>query len=69
MALTLNGSADESPLRRLRTAAGVSQEKLARQADCSTNLVRLVEHGYRPSDEMLDRIAAALGCNASELAP
>jgi transcriptional regulator with XRE-family HTH domain len=47
----------------------LSQEKLARLADCSTNLVRLVEHGYRPSDEMLGRIAAALGCNASELGP
>jgi transcriptional regulator with XRE-family HTH domain len=56
-----------SALRALRTDAGLSQEGLARLADCSTNTVRLIEHGYRPSHEMLSRVAAALGRTAEDL--
>jgi transcriptional regulator with XRE-family HTH domain len=57
-----------SAVRVRRLAAGLSQERLARLAECSTSTVRLVEYGYRPSDEMLGRIATALGCSARELA-
>lgn len=54
-------------LRARREAVGLSQERLARQVDCSTNTIRLVEHGYRPSGDMVRRIAAALGCKPHEL--
>ena len=56
-------------LRERRVQAGLSQERLARAADCSTSMVRLVEHGYRPSDEMLRHIAAALGLGPGDLLP
>jgi transcriptional regulator with XRE-family HTH domain len=56
-----------SAVRTRRLAAGLSQERLARLADCSTSTVRLVEYGYRPSDEMLSRIAIALGCSREDL--
>jgi transcriptional regulator with XRE-family HTH domain len=47
-------------LRERRLAAGISQERLARLADCSTHTVRMVECGYRPSAAMTARIEAAL---------
>jgi transcriptional regulator with XRE-family HTH domain len=56
-----------SGVRARRLAAGLSQERLARLAECSTSTVRLVEYGYRPSDEMISRIAAALGCSRNDL--
>jgi transcriptional regulator with XRE-family HTH domain len=59
----------DSPLRTLRVNAGLSQERLARLAECSTNTVRLIEHGYRPSDDMLKRLAEVLGCESAELVP
>jgi transcriptional regulator with XRE-family HTH domain len=49
-----------SALRTRRVAAGLSQEKLARLADCSSSMVKLIEHGYQPSDAMLGRLAGAL---------
>jgi transcriptional regulator with XRE-family HTH domain len=59
----------DSPLRRLRLNAGLSQERLARLADCSTDTFWLIEHGYRPSDEMLERLAAVLKCESTVLVP
>lgn len=54
-------------LRKARLDAGLSQEALARRAQCSTTSVKLAEHGYRVSDEMAARIAAALGLDPEAL--
>lgn len=54
-------------LRERRLAAGLSQESLARLADCSTATVRVVEAGYRPSAEMRARLAQALGCTVAAI--
>lgn len=59
----MNAKSAIGQLRARRVEVGLSQERLARAADCSTSMVRLVEHGYRPSDDMLARLAAALGSN------
>lgn len=67
MIANANGTAECGPLRGLRLAAGKSQERLARDADCSTSMVRLIERGYRPSDDMLARIAGALSCEPDDL--
>jgi len=48
-------------LREARHAAGLSQEALAHKVGCSTSTIRIIEGGYRPSMEMSERIAAALG--------
>lgn len=56
-----------SRLRERRTKLGLSQEHLARRAGCSTNTIRLVEHGYRVSDDMLGRIAAALEVDVPDI--
>lgn len=56
------------PIRERRLAAGLSQEKLARSADCSISTIRLVEQGWTGASEaMLGRIARALKCDPSEL--
>lgn len=48
-------------LRDRRLAAGLSQEALARLADCSTGYVRLLESGYTPhSGSVAERVAAVL---------
>jgi transcriptional regulator with XRE-family HTH domain len=47
-------------LRARRMALGFSAEKVARLADCSTAYVRTIEHGYRPSQQMANRLDAAL---------
>lgn len=48
-------------LRADRLAAGLSQQQLAMQADCSISMLRLLEGGYVPaSSEVLDRLRAAL---------
>ena len=46
-------------LRARRLAAGVSQERIARGAECSYNTVRLAEKGFG-SKQMLARIEKAL---------
>lgn len=49
-------------LRQARQALGLSQEALARRADCSTAYVRLLERGFEPQrSDVLPRIAQALG--------
>jgi DNA-binding XRE family transcriptional regulator len=47
-------------LKSLREAAGLSQERLARLADCSTSTVRLAEKGWRPSPEMCRQLTRAI---------
>lgn len=54
-------------LRTRREAAGLSREKLARLADCSTASLTNYENGYRPSVAMAGRIAGALDCLPSDL--
>ncbi len=48
-----------SDLRARRLAAGVSQERIARGAECSVNTVRIAEKGFG-SEAMLARIEKAL---------
>lgn len=38
-----------SAIRQARSAAGLSQEKLAQLAECSTAYVRVLERGYLPA--------------------
>jgi transcriptional regulator with XRE-family HTH domain len=48
-------------LRQRRKALGVSQEKLAREAACSTMSVRLFESGFLPErSDVLPRLLATL---------
>src|SRR4051812_36784917 len=66
----MNGNANDSQggterARELRHAAGISQERLAQLAGCSTSTVRLVERGWQPSPGMRERIAGALKHAAS----
>jgi transcriptional regulator with XRE-family HTH domain len=50
-----------SLLRAARRARGLSQEKLAREADCTTKTIYLMENGYAPeSSPTRDRIEAIL---------
>jgi transcriptional regulator with XRE-family HTH domain len=50
------------PIRAARQARDLSQEKLARLADCSTISVRNFERGLTPTrSEVLPRILAVLG--------
>jgi transcriptional regulator with XRE-family HTH domain len=58
---------NESPLRIRRLAAGLSQQTLATQAGCSIATIRLVEYGFRCSDGMAARIAAALNIEPTQL--
>lgn len=61
MAVTGNARTLGGPLRDLRRANGLSQEALARRADCSTKMVALLEGGYLPGrSAVLVRIASAL---------
>lgn len=57
-----NGNQPGGPLlRERRLAAGLSQEKLAQAAECSTAMVKLLERGYAPSESaVLGRIHGAL---------
>ena len=49
-------------LKALREAAGLTQEKLARQADMSTSAVsKLEQGGIDPSWSTVQRLARALG--------
>ncbi|MCL2600350.1 MAG: helix-turn-helix transcriptional regulator [Treponema sp.] len=54
-------------LRKYRHAAGLSQEKLAEKAGTSTYYVGMLEIRRNfPSPEMMERLAAALGIDATE---
>jgi predicted transcriptional regulator len=51
----------ENGLRERRTTAGLSQERLARLARCSTASIAIFEGGYRPArSRVLHRVLAAL---------
>ncbi len=55
-------------LKRLRNAAGITQEVLAERAGCSPTMIGNLEIGKRfPSAELLDKIAAAFGVPIFEL--
>jgi predicted transcriptional regulator len=59
-------NANDSPstggsLRQRRRRLNISQEDLARLADCSTGYVRLLERGFQPEhSDVLPRVIAAL---------
>lgn len=55
-------------LKRLRAAAGITQEALAERAACSPTMIGNVEIGKRfPSPDLLDRLAGAFGVPVFEL--
>jgi predicted transcriptional regulator len=60
--ITVTPAGDEiRSLRARRLAIGLSQEKLARAAHCSTAMVKLLERGFTPTrSEVLPRIVQAL---------
>jgi transcriptional regulator with XRE-family HTH domain len=47
-------------VRDRRLAAGITQERLAQFANCSTSSVRLIERGWRPSSDLAARVDRAL---------
>ena len=67
MAVVSNDDDGVNDLRRRRLRARLSQERLARLADCSTSTVRLAERGWFPSTQIMDRLAAALKCEPEAL--
>jgi transcriptional regulator with XRE-family HTH domain len=55
-------------LRRLRQAAGLSQEELAHRADIDRTYISSIERQkYAASIEVVDSLAKGLGVEASEL--
>lgn len=55
-------------LRRVRLAAGLTQEQLALQAGVQRNFVSLIETGQnQPTITTIVKLAKALGMKASEL--
>ena len=55
-------------LRRVRLAAGMSQEKLGLEAGVQRNSIRLIETEHnQPSISTIAKLARALGMKASEL--
>jgi predicted transcriptional regulator len=60
-----NGIGALGGLRERRLNLGLSQEKLARAADCSTAMVKLLERGFTPTHSaVLPRILKALNDHA-----
>lgn len=59
--MNVNGRSTAGSLRTARKELGLSQEALARLADCSKDYVRLLESGYCPEKSaVLDRLLIAL---------
>lgn len=55
-------------LRRLRQAAGMTQEQLGLEADVQRNFISLIETGQnQPTITTIAKLARALGLKASEL--
>jgi transcriptional regulator with XRE-family HTH domain len=55
-------------MKAYRSLRGLSQSKLAEKVDTAPNYIAMIESGRKfPSDKMLERIAAALGIDASAL--
>ena len=62
------GLAFSKILRERRKQAGLTQEKLALEADVQRNYVSLIERGvHQPTINIIFKLAAALGCKASDL--
>ena len=68
---TSSGSFDlpfGAALRRLRLAAGFSQEQLGLEAGVQRNFISLIELGHnQPTITTVAKLAGALGMKASEL--
>jgi DNA-binding XRE family transcriptional regulator len=47
-------------VREQRLAAGLTEEQLARLAQCSTSSVKLIERGWQASPQLGERIHRAL---------
>ena len=57
-----------SNIKHYRIISGISQAKLAEMVDMATNYLGLIENGKKfPSSEMIERIAAALGKDTTDL--
>lgn len=57
-------------LRDVRTSRGMTQVELARQAEVTSSYItRLETAGAAPGIDLVDRLAVALGCTASDLLP
>lgn len=71
MLASANNSTEQvGSVRSARRDAGLSQEQLARRADCSTAYVRLIEAGYAPArSDVLPRIAGVLNIEVDDLWP
>jgi transcriptional regulator with XRE-family HTH domain len=55
-------------LRRLRRAAGLSQEQLGLEADVQRNFISLIETGQnQPTITIIFKLSQALGLKASDL--
>lgn len=55
-------------LRERRKQAGLTQEKLALEADVQRNYVSLIERGvHQPTINVIFKLAAALNCQPSAL--
>lgn len=64
MALRLDGTLVE----QARTERGLSREKLARLADCSTStIVRIERDGADPGANIVARVALALGVSLDDV--
>jgi transcriptional regulator with XRE-family HTH domain len=59
---------NDSPLRRARLAAGMTQADLARATRRSPSTVQVAEW-YRPSEDFARRCASVLGCRVADLIP
>ena len=61
---------DAGTLKRLRAAAGLTQQELATRAGLSMALVMALEQGRRdnPRLDTLRKLAAGLGCTVGQLA-
>lgn len=57
-----------SNIKYYRTNRGISQAKLAEMVDMATNYLGLIENGKKyPSAEMLEKIAASLDIDSTDL--
>lgn len=55
-------------LKKYREQRGLTQQKLASLAECSRSAITEIENGNRwVGNEMLAKLAEALGCTAADL--
>jgi transcriptional regulator with XRE-family HTH domain len=55
-------------IKTLRNELGLSQSRLAERVDTATHYIAMIEGGRNfPSPEMIERIAAALGKDSTDL--